>query len=77
MIRLSIADDGLGLRTNPAASTGMGLKIMEYRAGMLGGSLRIKNRRCGGARVHCLCPQPPLKVKAPRVGNGQEQRVPS
>jgi PAS domain S-box-containing protein len=76
IIRLGITDDGGGLRTNPAATTGMGLKIMQYRAGMLGGSLRIENRKSGGARVRCLCPQPPLRVKANGLRAGHEQQAP-
>jgi PAS domain S-box-containing protein len=77
IVRLSVADNGLGLTSNPAATTGMGLKIMQYRAGMLGGSVRIRNRRSGGVRVRCLCPQPSLKVKAMRRRDEHDQRVPS
>jgi PAS domain S-box-containing protein len=59
VISLAISDDGVGIggpdpgRLDP----GMGLKIMEYRAGVLGGSLRIKERKGGGTRVHCVCPR--------------------
>jgi PAS domain S-box-containing protein len=74
IIRLAVADDGLGLRHDPAETSGMGLKIMQYRAGMLGGSVHIRNRKSGGAIVRCLCPQPPLKVRASRPGNGHDTR---
>jgi signal transduction histidine kinase len=37
---LRITDDGQGFRL-PATSTGMGLKIMKYRAGMIGAKFEI------------------------------------
>ena len=56
VISLAIADNGSGLPKPPLPASGMGLKIMEYRAGMIGGSIQIKNRKNGGTRVRCLCP---------------------
>ena len=38
--KLRIADDGRGF-TLPATSTGMGLKIMKYRAGMIGAKFKV------------------------------------
>ena len=38
---LRIGDDGVGLRETPAARPGMGLKIMQYRAGMIGGNFEV------------------------------------
>ncbi len=38
---------------------------MAYRAGLFGGSVQIKNRKNGGARVRCICPlEPKNTVKA-------------
>ena len=34
----------------------MGLRIMGYRAGMMGGSLDIRNEAAGGASVVCKVP---------------------
>jgi len=58
MINLVIADDGVGIGASggTSADAGMGLKIMQYRAGVLGGSLQVKRRKGGGTRVHCICP---------------------
>jgi signal transduction histidine kinase len=56
LIILTVADDGVGI-TSPLRSTGMGVKIMEYRAGMIGGAFQIKNRGKGGTRIRCVCPQ--------------------
>lgn len=65
MIQLSIADNGTGLPKKFSGAAGMGLKIMEYRAGMFGGSVQIRNRKNGGARVRCICPlEPNTAVKA-------------
>jgi len=61
VISLAISDDGIGLRSPGRLNPGMGLKIMEYRAGMMGGSLSIKKRNGGGTRVHCVCPRSALE----------------
>jgi PAS domain S-box-containing protein len=56
IVILTIVDDGVGVST-PLRSTGMGVKIMEYRAGMIGGTFQIKRRQKGGTRIRCVCPQ--------------------
>jgi PAS domain S-box-containing protein len=59
-VNLVISDDGIGIGADPgggaAMGRGMGLKIMQYRVGILGGSLQVKRRKGGGTRVHCICP---------------------
>jgi signal transduction histidine kinase len=40
--QLRIADDGIGFPKNPPSSSGMGLKIMRYRAGIIGASFDIE-----------------------------------
>jgi nitrate/nitrite-specific signal transduction histidine kinase len=35
----------------------MGLKLMEYRAAVIGGVLGIKRLPDGGTRIHSICPQ--------------------
>jgi two-component system CheB/CheR fusion protein len=59
VLSLTVADDGVGIDDNPVHTTGMGLNIMQYRAGMIGGSLRIVQPKQGGTRVRCVCPQVP------------------
>jgi PAS domain S-box-containing protein len=56
LVSLAVTDDGIGIRTPAQAGGGMGLKIMEYRAGIMGGSLHVKPRKGGGTRVRCVCP---------------------
>ncbi len=56
-VALAISDDGRGL--GPGATGGVGLKIMRYRANMLGGELLIGPRPNGrGTRVTCVLSQP-------------------
>jgi signal transduction histidine kinase len=57
VVSLVISDDGIGIAHRPRVREGMGLKIMEYRASVMGGSLQVKQRKGGGTRVHCVCPR--------------------
>ncbi|MEQ1858727.1 MAG: GAF domain-containing protein [Chthoniobacteraceae bacterium] len=50
---LTIADDGMGCSTSIWESTGMGLRIMQYRSEMIGATLRIQPRAGGGTSVSC------------------------
>lgn len=55
-IQLRIEDNGNGFRSSEKANTGLGLRIMEYRAGLIGGDLTIENPSIGGTRVICVVP---------------------
>lgn len=50
---LTITDNGSGFGQLPPRQTGMGLRIMQYRSGMVGGTLKMENGPAGGARVVC------------------------
>ncbi len=52
-IHLAIRDDGRGLPKRPARGSGIGLRIMQYRAGMIGASLLVQNEPTGGVVVAC------------------------
>jgi signal transduction histidine kinase len=52
--RLEIRDDGGGIREPVSTSQGMGLQVMEYRARLIGGELRIQAGAKGGTSVQCL-----------------------
>lgn len=52
-ILLAVKDDGRGLPDKPNKKTGMGLRIMQYRAGIIGGSLVIQKPVGGGAEIVC------------------------
>jgi len=57
-IVLSVRDDGAGTPRSLATSQGMGLHIMNYRARMIGASLKVAARRKGGTCVACSIPAP-------------------
>ncbi len=50
---LTIRDDGVGFPSQPTSRGGMGIRIMQYRAGMIGGSLKIERGLRRGVRVVC------------------------
>ena len=51
--RLTIENDGAGIPIEAERGQGMGLRIMRYRATMIGGSLDIQSRKEGGTVVIC------------------------
>eukprot|EP00456_Euglypha_rotunda_P094307 TRINITY_DN9_c0_g1_i2.p1 TRINITY_DN9_c0_g1~~TRINITY_DN9_c0_g1_i2.p1 ORF type:complete len:1283 (-),score=297.99 TRINITY_DN9_c0_g1_i2:13369-17217(-) len=59
-ITLEIRDNGIGIPSNESASSnssreaGFGLRIMKYRADLIGGALRVSKRIEGGTVVKCV-----------------------
>ena len=53
-LRLSIIDDGAGISPGAAQSTGMGLRIMQYRAEQIGAELHVGPCEEGGTIVTCF-----------------------
>jgi len=53
---LLIQDDGTGIAENHGNSQGMGLQIMNYRAGMIGGTLEVAPSPAQGTTVTCFFP---------------------
>jgi signal transduction histidine kinase len=53
-IMLAVTDDGTGLPADARTKKGMGLRIMDYRAGMIGATFDIQNLPVGGARAVCV-----------------------
>jgi len=54
---LTVQDDGGGLPADVSAQPGMGLPVMRYRAGLLGGQFTIQPREAGGTEVVCRIPK--------------------
>jgi signal transduction histidine kinase len=54
--RLLIKDDGNGITENSAHTQGMGLHIMNYRAGVIGGVLEARRDTPRGTVVTCTFP---------------------
>jgi PAS domain S-box-containing protein len=75
-VRLTVTDDGVGMPADAVDAPGMGLKIMRYRARILGGEVRFEradppNGSQGGARqgtrIVCECPlEPAADASRPR-----------
>jgi PAS domain S-box-containing protein len=57
LVQLEVLDNGVGLAPAGAPSTGMGLKIMRYRAAMIGARLSIGRADSGGTLIVCQCLQ--------------------
>ena len=53
---LNIQDDGDGFPKEPANPPGVGLSIMNYRADMVGGSLKVQPNGDRGITVTCMFP---------------------
>jgi signal transduction histidine kinase len=53
---LMIEDDGTGFTKDPAKQPGVGLNIMDYRADMVGGSLKVLSNDDHGVTVTCVFP---------------------
>lgn len=52
-LTLAIHDNGSGLPSGGPRASGMGLRIMHYRASVIGGSLAIERQPNGGTTVVC------------------------
>lgn len=71
---LSIRDDGPGLPPeNARNSPGMGLRIMAYRASLIGASFEIGRAPGGGTQVTCILP--PANGKTADIYDAEEQDI--
>jgi PAS domain S-box-containing protein len=52
-VSLLVEDNGKGLPEATSKRRGMGLRIMRYRAGVIGGTLAVQKRQEGGTAVVC------------------------
>ena len=55
-VELLIIDDGKGFDPLQHARDGMGLRIMRYRAQLIGGYLSVESRPGAGTTLRCRCP---------------------
>jgi len=54
LLTLAVEDDGIGIQSSTTnRMTGMGIRIMRYRARVIGGTLDLKNRPNHGTQVRC------------------------
>ena len=59
-VTLTVSDNGRGLAPGVELAQGMGLRIMRYRAHIVGGNVEVGAGAEGGVRVTLNCPQPLL-----------------
>jgi signal transduction histidine kinase len=52
-LTVRVIDDGLGISSTKKSADGMGLRIMQYRAKMIGASIDVRDRPGGGTVVTC------------------------
>ncbi|MBN1698058.1 MAG: substrate-binding domain-containing protein [Spirochaetales bacterium] len=67
-ILLSIKDDGDGIDEERGDGKGMGLRIMKYRANMIGGNIQIGQGVKKGTVVICSVDNPAVKNKRIKIG---------
>lgn len=73
---LHVQDDGAGFPKKNPGTKGMGLRIMQSRAGMIGGTIAIEPNEKRGVSVICAVPADRSVVTSPNnhAGKIQEQR---
>jgi len=54
--KLKVFDNGKGIGTLSPRRKGLGLRIMQYRASLLGGTVLVRRRPEGGTEVSCEAP---------------------
>ena len=57
-ICVAVSDNGHGLPAKASNANGMGVRIMRYRADLIGGRLTIQPRRRGGTEIICRLAPP-------------------
>jgi PAS domain S-box-containing protein len=73
-VRLTITDDGFGMPADAVDAAGMGLKIMRYRARILGGEVRFEPAQPNGTRIVCECPIEPTAQPTRKARSGSRKR---
>ncbi|HWX21169.1 MAG TPA: PAS domain S-box protein [Candidatus Binatia bacterium] len=66
---LTVRDDGTGFSTDGKTQTGMGLRIMHYRARVIAATLNLQSRPGSGTTVSCLFL--PISRESPSNGHSQ------
>jgi PAS domain S-box-containing protein len=57
-VYLGVSDNGSGIPVEIPKTKGMGLRIMQFRAEMIGGTLVVQRNASGGTSVICSAPNP-------------------
>jgi two-component system, LuxR family, sensor kinase FixL len=68
-VLLKIVDDGSGIGPLSPRRKGLGLHIMQYRAGLLAGTFSVRGRPAGGTEVCCVVPATLLQSRGSKNRN--------
>jgi two-component system sensor kinase FixL len=55
---LEVQDNGIGLQAAAGSGTGVGLRVMEHRCAMIGGTFAVDSRADGGTCIACSVSRP-------------------
>lgn len=72
---LSIRNDGMGLPENARNNSGMGLRIMAYRASLIGATFEIGRLPGGDTQVACILPRANGTTADPDLYDAKEQDI--
>jgi signal transduction histidine kinase len=75
-ILLTIRDNGVGLPQNHKSS-GMGMRVMNYRAAMIGANVQVENLPEGGAFVKCTVQNVRPSQAAKKPGKKSAPKAPA
>ncbi len=68
-VMLAVKDNGIGIATPTPSGKGVGLRIMQYRSGIIGGSLTVQRNPNGGTEIVCTirdtCSSPTASKPSP------------
>lgn len=68
-VRVKVRDNGFGFGNTPPHGKGMGLRIMQSRAGMIGGNIALERNAAGGVTVICSAPNSTPRKKSKSDGS--------
>jgi PAS domain S-box-containing protein len=75
-LRLAVTDDGVGLGAMAGKTSGMGLRTMDYRARVIGGSLLVQEGDKSGTEVVCQVRSKQATGEvSERFGDGKKERT--
>jgi PAS domain S-box-containing protein len=72
-LRLTVQDDGTGFDISSKKRSGMGIRIMRYRAKVIGATLDVQSEPGHGTQITCLFNPATREPLAAAVGNGLAQ----
>lgn len=64
---LRISDNGAGFPKTMSKNKGMGLRIMQSRAGMIGGTIAVERNPGGGVSIICAVPHKPSMARSQKT----------